>query len=196
MRRTDIEAAAASVTFMRGLLGLPLGAVFILIGLGNLRWAPLESTWVFVLCLAGIALSWAGITRYYNDNYGRVTAENRPYLRTALPLMFYVGALVGGPLLDTWLEPSVSPVAALFAVAALSWYAVRVQLRSYHFVVWGAVLVCALLPIWGPLGDSVSVAFLPIGVATMVSGFLDHRVLVAAYGPATDADVRTNHGVV
>lgn len=33
MDRWELEAAAAKVTYMRGLLALPLGAVFILVGL-------------------------------------------------------------------------------------------------------------------------------------------------------------------
>ena len=195
MRRIELEAAAANVTYLRGLFGLPLGALFVVTGLGNLQWGPLRSTWVFVLCLAAIGAGWALLSRFYEDHYGRVTARNQPYLRTALPYAFYLGALVGGPLLDTWLDPGVSPVAALFAVAALSWYALRVQLRTYHFVVWGTLLAAALVPVWDSLDDSISVAFLAIGVATIVSGLLDHRVLVAGFGAAKDLDTEGTHGV-
>jgi hypothetical protein len=195
MRRTELEAAAANVTYLRGLFGLPLGALFLVTGLGNLQWGPLRSDGVFVLCLAAIAAGWALLTRFYDEHYGRVTTRSEPYLRTALPYAFYLGALVGGPLLDAWLDPSVSPLAALFAVAALSWYALRVQLRAYHVVVWGALLVGALIPVWDSFDDSTSVAFLPIGVATIVSGLLDHRALVAGFGAARDLDVEGTHGV-
>jgi hypothetical protein len=195
MRRIELEAAAASVTYLRGLLGLPLGACFILIGLGNLQWGPLRSPWVFLLCLAVIGGAWSLITRYYDDNYGRVTARTEPYRRTTLPYLFYLGALVGGPLLDTWLHPVVSPVAALFAVAALSWYALRVGLRPYHLITWGTLLACALVPVWGRPDDSISVAFLLIGVATMVSGFLDHRALVSAFGSARNLSGGVTRGV-
>jgi len=40
--------------------------------------------------------------------------------------------------------------------------------------------VTALLPVWGTLADSVSVAWLPIGVATITAGIFDHRALVRA----------------
>ena len=142
-----------------------------------------------------IAAGWTLLTKFYDDHYGRVTARNQPYLRTALPYLVYLGALVGGPLLDVWLEPSVSPLAALFAVAALLWYALRVQLRAHHVVVWGALLVSALVPVWDSPDDGISVAFLAIGVATILSGLLDHRALVAGFGAAKDLDIQGNHGV-
>ena len=46
------------------------------------------------------------------------------------------------------------------------------------------LLVAALLPVWGMLADSVSVAWLPIGAATIAAGIFDRRSLVRAYGPA------------
>jgi hypothetical protein len=192
MNRKDLEAAAAGVTYLRGLLAVPLGSLFVLTGLGNLQWGPFRFTWVFVLCLAGTLAGWVLIERYYNDSYGRVTTQHRPHLRYALPYLLYVGALVGGPLLDTWLDPPVSLFAALFAVAAVSWYALRVQLRAPHVVIWGALLVAALVPVWGSLDDPISVAFLPIGAATIVSGLLDHRALVARFGAARDLDAGTD----
>ncbi len=192
MQRKDLEAAAANVTYMRGLLAVPLGSAFLLAGLGNLQWGPLRHDWVFVLCLAVIAASALAINSYYNRNYGRVTTSNRPRVRYVLPYLFYGAAMVGGPLLDTWLNPSVSLFAALFAVAAISWYATRVQLRAYHVVVWGALLVVALLPVWDSLDDATSVAFLAIGAATIVSGLLDHRTLVRGFGAAKDLDVGTD----
>jgi hypothetical protein len=39
---------------------------------------------------------------------------------------------------------------------------------------------------WGAAADKISVAWLPIGVATILAGIFDHRALVRAYGPATD----------
>src|SRR5438309_12096058 len=78
MDRKELELAASKLAYLRGLLAVPLGALFLLTGLGNLGWAPLRSPWVFLNCLAGLALAWAAINRYYNDHYGRVSPGHRP----------------------------------------------------------------------------------------------------------------------
>lgn len=194
MDRRDLEVAAAKVTYMRGLLALPLGAVFLLVGVGNLGWwGPLRSTWGFLACLAVAGLAWRSVNRYYNDHFGRVTPGSRPRVRYAIPWTVFPMALVGGPLLDGWLNLPVSLFTALFAVAMLSWYALCVQLRAHHVVIWGALLLVALLPVWGSVTDPTSVAFLPIAAATMLTGILDHRVLVRGFGSAGESDVADSH---
>ena len=130
MDRWELEAAAAKVTYMRGLLALPLGAVFILVGLTNLEWGPFQSTWLFFVGVAAAGASWVAAARYYNDHYGRVTPGDRPRLRARRMAAtgIYGVALIGGPFLDAQVQPSVSLFAALFAVAMLSWYKLCVQL--------------------------------------------------------------------
>jgi hypothetical protein len=194
MDRRDLEVAAAKVTYLRGLLALPLGAVFVFVGVGNLGWwGPLRHTWVFLTCLAVAGLAWRSINRYYNDHFGRVTPGSRPRVRYVIPWTVFPAALVGGPILDGWLELPVSLFAALFALAMLSWYALCVQLRAHHVAIWGALLLIALLPVWGSVADPISVAFLPIGAATMLTGALDHRSLVRGFGSAGELDVVDSH---
>jgi hypothetical protein len=89
---------------------------------------------------------------------------------------------VVGPLLQTWLHPPVSLLAALFAVGMLTWYTLCVQLQAHHVVIWGGLLLVALIPVWGALTDSISVALLPIGAATIICGVLDHVALVRGFG--------------
>jgi hypothetical protein len=94
--------------------------------------------------------------------------------------------MIGGPILDASVDLPVSAFAAAFALAMLAWFAICVGLRMRHLIIWGALLVAGLLPVWGALADKISVAWLPIGVATIAAGILDHRALVRAYGPAKD----------
>jgi hypothetical protein len=76
--------------------------------------------------------------------------------------------------------------ASAFALATLAYYAILVGLRPHHLVIWGAVLVAGLLPIWGGLGvDRDPLAMIPLGRATMVSGLLDQRVLARSLAVPT-----------
>ena len=193
MDRKQLELAASKVTYLRGLLAVPLGVLFLLAGLGNLGWAPLRSTWVFLACLAALCLGWVALNRFYNDHYGRVSPGHRPWVRYVVPWTVFPAALAGGPLLETWLHPPVSLVAAMFALAMLTWYALCVRLQAHHVVIWGALLLLALVPVWGSMSDSVSVALLPIGAATIICGVMDHLALVRGFGPAGRFDVADAH---
>jgi hypothetical protein len=142
---------------------------------------------VFLGSLLVLAAAWLGINRYYNDHYGRVTRSHRQRLRYAIAsFVLFPAAMVGGPILDASFDLPVSAFAAAFALAMLAWFAICVGLRARHLIIWGALLVTALLPVWGALADKISVAWLPIGVATIVAGIFDHRALARAYGPAKD----------
>lgn len=187
MERKELEAAAAQVTYLRGLLAIPIGMLFIITGLGNLGWGPLGNPLVFLGFLLVLAAAWLGINRYYNDHYGRVTRSHRQQLRyTIASFLLFPAAMVGGPILDASVDLPVSAFAAAFALAMLAWFGICVGLRMRHLIIWGALLVAGLLPVWGALADKISVAWLPIGVATIAAGILDHWALVRAYGPAKD----------
>jgi hypothetical protein len=47
--------------------------------------------------------------------------------------------------------------------------------------------VAGLLPVWGGPMDNTSAGWLPIGVATVIAGILDHRALVRSFGAGADA---------
>ena len=187
MERKALETAAAHVTYLRGLLAIPIGMLFIITGLGNLGWGPLGNPLVFLGSLLALGAAYLAINRYYNDHYGRVTRSHRQQLRyTIASFLLFPAAMVGGPILDASVDLPVSAFAAAFALAMLAWFAICVGLRMRHLIIWGALLVAGLLPVWGALADKISVAWLPIGVATILAGILDHRALVRAYGPAKD----------
>jgi hypothetical protein len=193
MERKDLEAAAAHVTYLRGLLAIPIGMLFILTGLGNLGWGPLGHPLVFLGSLLVLGAAGLGISRFYNDNYGRVTRSNRQQLRyTVASLILFPAAMVGGPILDSSDLP-VSAFAAAFALAMLAWFAICVGLRARHLIIWGSLLVAGLVPVWGTLPDKISAAWLPIGVATIAAGIFDHRALVRAYGSAKDLSLENSN---
>jgi hypothetical protein len=194
MERKDLETAAAHVTYLRGLLAIPIGMLFILTGLGNLGWGPLGHPWVFLGSLLVLGAAGLGINRFYNDNYGRVTRSNSQQLRyTVASLILFPAAMVGGPILDSSFDLPVSAFAAAFALAMLAWFAICVGLRARHLIIWGSLLVAGLLPVWGTLPDKISVAWLPIGVATIAAGIFDHRALVRAYGSAKDLSLENSN---
>jgi hypothetical protein len=196
MERKELESAAANVTYLRGLLAIPLGVLFILTGIGNLGWEPLRNPWVFLGALLVLAAAYLGLNRYYNDHYGRVTHSRGRQLRYNLAsLVLFAAGLVGGSYLDFRLDLPVSLFATTFALAMLAWFAINVGLKAHHLVILGGLLVAGLLPVWGALSDKVSVAWLPIGVATIAVGIFDHRALVRTYGPANDVSAEdTNVG--
>jgi len=187
MERKELETATAHVTYLRGLLAIPIGMLFIITGLGNLGWGPLGNPLVFLGFLLVLGAAWLGINRYYNDHYGRVTRSHRQQLRyTIASFILFPAAMIGGPILDASVDLPVSAFAAAFALAMLAWFAICVGLRMRHLIIWGALLVAGLLPVWEAMADKISVAWLPIGVATIAAGILDHWALVRAYGPAKD----------
>jgi hypothetical protein len=88
------------------------------------------------------------------------------------------------PFLDFRLDLPISIFVISFALAMLAWFAICVRLRAHHLIVWGLLLAVGLLPVWDTLPDRVSVAWLPIGVATIAAGILDHLALRRTFGPA------------
>src|SRR6266508_4239620 len=127
MERKDLEAAAAHVTYLRGLLAIPLGGLFIINGLGNLGWDPLGHPWIFFASLLVLGAAWQGTNRYYNDHYGRVTRSRHQQARYAVAsLLLFPAAMVGGSVVDSSIALPVSVSAAAFALAMLAWLAIGV----------------------------------------------------------------------
>ena len=190
MDRKELEAAAARGTYLRGMLALPLGLLFLMTGIGNLGWAPLGDPLVFITCLLALAGLAIGINRYYNTHYGQVRLLREQQVRfTVASLACFGIPMIGGTILDFRLDLPVSLFAVLFGAGMLLWFAICVGLRLDHVLVWGALIVVGLLPVWGGFDDRASVGWLPIAVATVVAGLLDHRALTRRFGPATEVQV-------
>ena len=187
MQRRQLETAAANYTYLRGLLFIPMGGLCILAALGNWQVGPLRHSWAFVLGLVAIGLVYLPISRYYNDNYGRLTPSTRQQVRATVAVAIAVALMLGGSLLlrsraDWSLDLPVNAIAVTFALLMLVSYAIGVGLKAHHVIVWGALLVTGALPVWNG-ADPSNIGLVLAGVALMVSGVFDHRLFVDTFGP-------------
>ena len=187
MDRKTLESAATRVTNLRGLLGIPGGLLFMAVGLGNLGWGPFSHDWFFIVVVLALVMSFAYINRYYDQHYGRATlTSKREITNQALNGVFFGLGLVGGILLDFNFDVPISLFTICFALAMFGWYAVAIGLKAHHFVIWGALLIIGLIPMWGSLDDQTSVAWLPIGAAAIICGLMDHLTLARSYTVSDD----------
>lgn len=189
MDRKALESAATRVTNLRGLLGIPGGLIFMAVGLGNLGWGPFAHEWFLVAVMLVLVMSLASINRFYDKCYGKVTLLLSGQARNLLLSVAFFGfGMIGGAVLDYSFDLSISLYAICFALAMIGWYAISVGLKTHHYVIWGALLVVGLIPIWGSLDDKTSVAWLPIGLATICCGLMDHLTLVRDFGARGEDD--------
>ncbi|MDX6515042.1 MAG: hypothetical protein QOH73_708 [Gaiellaceae bacterium] len=183
MERKALETAGASYYTLRGLFGIPLGALLVCAGLGNLAWGPFRHLWVFWAAVAVVALVSFWIMRYYRDSYGRVTQSRRH--QTKVAVLTALGALMiwGGMTLDWKADLPVDATAASFAAVMLVYYAATVGPRRHHAVIWGSLLLTGLVPLWGDVsGDSkINGGLILLGLVTMTSGLFDHLALKRAF---------------
>jgi hypothetical protein len=191
MERKQLESAAASYSYLRGLLIVPAGALLIVAGLSNLDWGPLGHTWVFgaAVLLAGAAA--LGIWRHYNRTYGRVTPTRKQQVRSGIATAIGAALVVGGAEADWALHLPVNGIASAFALVMLFYHAVTIGLRPHHLVVWGGLLAAGLLPFWGGVSSDhkANVGLIMMGVATMIGGVLDHAVLRRSLGSTPGASL-------
>jgi hypothetical protein len=189
MDRKALESTAANYPYLQGLWTLPMGILIIVTGISNLQRRP-QGPWMLVIFLAGLALAGVSsllIARYYRDKYGEVTPKRSMQVRYFVAAAAWVVVIiVGANRYLFW--SSDSPVAVYvvaFAVATLVYYAVLTGIRVHHLVIWSPVIVAGLLPAWGGLGvDRDAVAMIPLGIALMISGVLDQRLLARSLRPS------------
>ncbi len=190
MERRQLESAAADYPYLQGLWMIPLGIGIIVAGISNLQGRPTGSG-VIALILGGLALAGAALVligRYYRDHYGSVTPTRDRTIRQAAAIVAWIAILfIGANQALFWSPDGPQCIyASAFALATLAYYAILVGLRPHHLVIWGAVFVAGLLPIWGGLGvDRDPLAMIPLGLAAMVSGLLDQRVLARSLAVPT-----------
>ena len=189
MHPNALAAAAANYPYLQGLWTVPMGFLILFIGLANVQQRPADPVLVGLFGGA-LLLSWLAArrtARYYRQYYGEVTPTRNRNLRYAGALVAWVAVLfTGGSKFLFWsLDSPMCVYASAFALATLVYYAISVGLRAHHFVIWGSVFAAGLLPIWGGLGlDRDALAMFPLGVALIVSGILDQRVLARSFVPS------------
>jgi hypothetical protein len=186
VQRKTLEMAAANYSYLRGLLAIPLGVLLILAALANWEVGPLRHIWVFPVAVALAGAGGLAITRYYNENYGRLSPSPRQQVRSALAVVIALAVMGGGSLLmrsdAAWsLDLPVNAIAVSFALIMLISYAIGVGLKAHHVIIWGAVLVAGALPVWSS-PDPSNIGLVLAGVAVMVSGVFDHRLFVHTFG--------------
>ena len=187
MQRRELETAAANYSYLRGMLCIPLGGLFILAALGNWEVGPFRHTWVFLLVALAIGVVALAISRFYNDNYGRLTPSTSQQIRAGIGLVLAVALMLGGASLlrshASWsLDLPVNAIAVCFALVMLVSYAIGVGLKAHHVIIWGALLAAGALPVWNG-ADPSNIGLVLAGVAVMVSGVFDHRLFVRTFGP-------------
>jgi hypothetical protein len=192
MQRRQLETAAANYAYLRGLLFVPLGGLFVVAALGNWRVGPLRHAWVFVVVAVAIGLVCLPISRYYNDNYGRLTLSTNDQVRFAIGGAIGFPVVLGGSLLlrsrAGWsLDLPVNAIAITFAVVMLISYGIGVGLKAHHAIIWGTLLVAGALPVWNG-ADPSNIGLVLSGVAVMVCGVFDHRLFVQTFGPPNAMD--------
>jgi hypothetical protein len=201
MERNTLESAAPTYSYLRGLLSIPLGILCVVAALGNWHWGPLRHAWVFIACAVAAGAAALAITRYYKENYGRVTLATRQRVKAAGAAISSAALIVVGlgflaRSSASWsLDLPVNPVAASFALFMLTYYAVTIGLRAHHIIIWGAVLAAGLLPAWGGLGlaDTSNVGLVIVGVALITTGVFDHRLLARTFAVPRDRDLENGH---
>src|SRR3954451_2325375 len=128
MDTTHLQSTAAEHRYLRGLIQVPLGLLFIAAALGNEHWGPLKHDWVFVAVLVLLAGAALAINRFYDEHYGRVTpTADREAKAIALGLLA-APVLCGLALLlrsraDWSLALPVNPIPAVFGLTMLAYSA-------------------------------------------------------------------------
>jgi hypothetical protein len=199
MDRKQLESAAARYPYFhsQGLYAIPAGILWFLIGLSNLEDRPV-SPWVLFAGAVGCLAALGGVGLYYRRTYGKVnpTADRRRRYIAGAVAGFGVFVAVD-QLIRTLFgrppTPAISSYVTAWSLGMLVFYAIAVGLKVHHIVVWGTLAVAGILPVWGVSADRDALASFPIGVVTMLSGLLDHRLLLGAFASAGPLDLETSH---
>jgi hypothetical protein len=192
MKRRDLETAAANYSYLRGLLLIPLGMLFILGALGNGGVGPLRHEWAFLVAVGALGACCWLIYRYYNEHYGRLSSTMRENIQGAVAVAAGLVVVFGGSTLlrsesDWSLDLPVNAAALTFAVVMLIVYGVGIGWKAHHVIVWGTLFVAGALPVWNG-ADPSNIGMVLSGVALMICGVFDHRLFVETFGPPKALD--------
>jgi hypothetical protein len=190
VERRALESAVTNSLYLRGLGLVPIGLMFVLGALAMWEVGPLRHLSVAYVAVLAPALLLLWINRYYEEHYGRVTPSSRHWARVWVPIAVIVAVAIGVWLLIWSLDLPLNAVAAVWAMSMLTASAVTVGLRKHRVIIWGSLLVAALLPIWNG-ADENALAWLLGGVAYIATGIFDHRLLARTSRPRADRNLET-----
>ena len=153
MEREHLQSAAVSYTYFKGLYAIPGGLLAIVAALRNWAWGPLRHEWVFLCILVLLGVAYLLMARYYDEHYGRATLSTRDQVRggrgrrrgRAARVRRVAAAAQPGRLVA---RPAGQPHRRQLAALMLASYAPPAVLRRHHVIVFGALLVAGLLPVW------------------------------------------------
>jgi hypothetical protein len=196
MERKELESAAASYSYFKGLFAIPGGLLAIVSALGNWAWGPFRHDWVFLAAVLLLGVACLLIARYYDEHYGRATLSTKQQVRAAVVVIAGAPLVFGTSLLlrsraDWSLDLPVNPTAASLAALMLVSYAAGGVLRRHHVIIFGGLLVAGLLPVWNG-ADPSNIGLFLAGIAFIATGILDHRLLVRTFGAGNA--LRLEHG--
>ena len=198
MDRKTLESTGANYPYLQGLWAIPFGLGTILTGFSNLQNRPSDAVMLVILAGGlGVALLVSLlIARYYRERFGSVQPTRDRTIRLGIAVIAWIAVLfVGANQYLFWsLDSPRCIYASAFALATLVYYAILVGLRPHHLVIWGAVFVAGLLPIYAGLGvDRDPLMMIPLGLALILSGLLDQRLLARSFASAGGQDLETSH---
>ncbi|MYW05123.1 hypothetical protein [Streptomyces sp. SID3343] len=198
LRHLESAGTNYPYTHVQGLYGIPFGLVLTLVGLTNLDDPPVGPWALGAALLVPLAVL-AGVSLHYAHRFGRVTPtrsrQTRYLAATAAGFVLFVGVdQLARSVLGRPPEQAVSTTLAAWSLGMLVFYATSAGLRAHHIAVWGSAFVAGILPIWGLGVDRDAVAYFPIGAATLVSGLLDHRLLVRTFRSYQDLNLEDGNG--
>ncbi len=199
MERKQIEAVALNYPpqYVQGLYAIPIGIGWFMTGLTNLISQPTAS-WILVggllLCLG----AWLGITRYYQNNFGRATPTKSRRIRYGLAIFTSFVVFIGADQLTRIMfgrppDRPMSSYAASWSLGMLVFFGMTIGVKMHHIVIWGSLFVIGVLPIWGLNANRDAIAAFPIGVAIILSGLMDHRLLVRASNVTRNLTLENNN---
>jgi O-antigen/teichoic acid export membrane protein len=188
MERRELERTAWAYTHLRGLTAIPGGLVAIVLALGNWEAGPFASPLVVIASVAVLAAAYLAIERGYRRRYGSMTPAPDSALRSRLAFWVVIALVSLGSTVMYELDLAINPLAIVTPIAFLASLAISRALRPHTLVIWGAVLVAGLLPIWHGPPDPGNVALVMCGLAWIAGGVLDHLAFTRTFSaPVLDA---------
>src|SRR3954454_21625205 len=130
MDRRRLEDAAVSYAHLRGLLLIPVGALFLLAALAN--WDVVQ-TWVLAAGVVIVGLLWLAIRHHYREQYGSVRTSTRQQARDTIALLLACAIVIGVSVVLRVIP--VNAMALRFPVAMGIGYAFGPGLRTHHVVI-------------------------------------------------------------
>lgn len=182
MERDSLIEAGPTYTYLRGLLMIPVGGLFLLVGAGDLEWGPFGNVWVLWTGVAAMVAAFVFANRHYRTSYGKVTLDRAQQMKDLFWTLGGAVLLVAAATLDARLDLPVNGYVVAYAVVMLGYSYAVIGMKLHHAIIWGGLLVAGLLPMWGEIGNEVAYGLLPMGLATIASGLFDHLRLVARFG--------------